>query len=107
MVIELGATEGQNVALNSCCIRTHDWTWIIETHQQSISISHIRYSPRPRYHPPTAYLNFFLPLQMATAQTARTQYIEANGIRFAYRKFGKDTANGIPLFLHGHFRSNM
>ncbi|RDI89043.1 hypothetical protein Vi05172_g1626 [Venturia inaequalis] len=44
---------------------------------------------------------------MATAQTAKTQYVEAHGIRFAYRKFGKETVNGLPLFLHGHFRSNI
>lgn len=44
---------------------------------------------------------------MATAQTAKTQYVEANGVRFAYRKFGKVTSGGVPLFLHGHFRSNM
>jgi len=46
-------------------------------------------------------------LQMATAQTVKTQYVETNGIRYAYRKFGKATAGGIPLFMHGHFRSNM
>lgn len=46
-------------------------------------------------------------IQMATAQTAKTQYVEANGIRFAYRKFGKKTESSLPLFLHGHFRSNM
>ena len=32
-----------------------------------------------------------------THQTAPTQYIEANGIRFAYRRFGK--AGGVPLVL--------
>ncbi|HMJ85106.1 MAG TPA: hypothetical protein VK504_18115, partial [Vicinamibacterales bacterium] len=30
-----------------------------------------------------------------THQTAPTQFVEANGIRFAYRRFGK--ANGVPL----------
>ena len=29
-----------------------------------------------------------------THQTAPTQFLEANGIRFAYRRFGK--ANGVP-----------
>ena len=28
-------------------------------------------------------------------QTAPTQFVEANGIRFAYRRFGK--AGGVPL----------
>jgi pimeloyl-ACP methyl ester carboxylesterase len=41
------------------------------------------------------------------AQTARTQYILAdNGVKFAYRILGPST-EVIPLFLHGHFRSNM
>ena len=30
-----------------------------------------------------------------THQTAPTQFVEANVIRFAYRRFGK--ANGVPL----------
>jgi hypothetical protein len=30
-------------------------------------------------------------------QTAPTQFVEANGIRFAYRRFGK--SGGVPLFL--------
>lgn len=43
---------------------------------------------------------------MATAQTATTLYAEAaNGIRYAYRRFGK--AAGIPLVMHSHYRSNM
>jgi hypothetical protein len=29
-----------------------------------------------------------------THQTAPTQFVEANGIRFAYRRFGKD--GGLP-----------
>ena len=29
-----------------------------------------------------------------THQTAPTQFVEANGIRFAYRRFGK--ASGVP-----------
>jgi hypothetical protein len=32
-----------------------------------------------------------------THQTAPTQFVEANGIRFAYRRFGK--AGGVPLIL--------
>ena len=31
-----------------------------------------------------------------THQTAPTQFVEANGIRFAYRRFGK--AGGVPYF---------
>lgn len=36
---------------------------------------------------------------------APTQFIEANGIRFAYRRLGQET--GRPLILLGHFRANM
>ena len=38
-------------------------------------------------------------------QTAPTQYIEAKGIRFAYRRFGK--ASGVPLVLFMHFTGTM
>jgi pimeloyl-ACP methyl ester carboxylesterase len=38
-------------------------------------------------------------------QTAPTQFIEANGIRFAYRQFGK--AGGVPLVFMQHFRGGM
>jgi pimeloyl-ACP methyl ester carboxylesterase len=34
-------------------------------------------------------------------QTAPTQYVEARGIRFAYRRFGK--ASGVPLVFNMHF----
>jgi hypothetical protein len=40
-----------------------------------------------------------------THQTAPTQFIEANGIRFAYRRFGK--AGGVPLVLNQHFRGTL
>ena len=40
-----------------------------------------------------------------THQTAPTQFVEANGIRFAYRRFGKQGT--IPLLLLGYFNSNM
>ena len=40
-----------------------------------------------------------------THQTAPTQFVEANGIRFAYRRFGK--AGGVPLILNQHFRGTM
>jgi hypothetical protein len=36
-----------------------------------------------------------------THQTAPTQFVEANGIRFAYRRFGK--AGGVPLVFNMHF----
>jgi pimeloyl-ACP methyl ester carboxylesterase len=36
-----------------------------------------------------------------THQTASTQYVEAKGIRFAYRRFGK--TGGVPLVFNIHF----
>jgi hypothetical protein len=35
-----------------------------------------------------------------THQTAPTQFVEANDIRFAYRRFGK--SGGVPLVFHNH-----
>jgi hypothetical protein len=35
-----------------------------------------------------------------THQTAPTQFVEANGIHFAYRRFGKP--NGVPLVFNQH-----
>jgi len=40
-----------------------------------------------------------------THQTAPTQFVEANGIRFAYRRFGN--ANGVPLVMNIHFTGTM
>jgi len=40
-----------------------------------------------------------------THQTAPTQYVEANGIRFAYRRFGKP--EGVPLVMNIHFTGTM
>ncbi|GGA20109.1 alpha/beta fold hydrolase [Dyella nitratireducens] len=40
-----------------------------------------------------------------THQTAPTQYVAANGIRFAYRRFGK--TGGVPLVLNMHFTGTM
>src|SRR5580698_9688950 len=40
-----------------------------------------------------------------THQTAPTQFVEANGIRFSYRRFGK--AGGVPLVFNQHFRGTM
>jgi pimeloyl-ACP methyl ester carboxylesterase len=37
--------------------------------------------------------------------TAPTQYVEANGIRFAYRRFGK--AGGVPIVFNQHFVGTM
>ncbi|KAI9860987.1 MAG: hypothetical protein M1824_002753 [Vezdaea acicularis] len=42
---------------------------------------------------------------MSTQQTAKTQYIEANGNKIAYRYFGK--ATGTPLLFMQHFRGGM
>jgi pimeloyl-ACP methyl ester carboxylesterase len=38
-------------------------------------------------------------------QTAPTQFVEANGIRFAYRRFGNPT--GLPLVFNQHFTGTM
>src|ERR1700676_2531883 len=38
-------------------------------------------------------------------QTAPTQFVEADGIRFAYRRFGK--ASGVPLVFNQHFTGTM
>src|SRR5467141_3814702 len=40
-----------------------------------------------------------------THQTAPTRFAEANGIRFAYRRFGK--AGGVPLVFNQHFTGTM
>jgi len=40
-----------------------------------------------------------------THQTAPTLFVEANGIRFAYRRFGK--AGGVPLVFNMHFTGTM
>ena len=40
-----------------------------------------------------------------THQTAPTRFIEGNGIRFAYRRFGR--AGGVPLVFNQHFRGTM
>src|ERR1700752_2613862 len=38
-------------------------------------------------------------------QTAPTQFVEANGVRFAYRRFGK--TGGVPLVFNQHFMGTM
>src|SRR5882757_6546082 len=40
-----------------------------------------------------------------THQTAPTQFVEANGIRFGYRRFGKP--GGMPLVFNQHFTGTM
>src|SRR3984893_18889247 len=40
-----------------------------------------------------------------THQTAPTQYVEASGIRFAYRRFGN--AGGAPLVFNQHYLGTM
>jgi pimeloyl-ACP methyl ester carboxylesterase len=40
-----------------------------------------------------------------THQTAPTQFVEADGTRFAYRRFGK--AGGVPLVFNQHFIGTM
>ena len=42
---------------------------------------------------------------MNTHQTSPTQFIEAAGIRFAYRRFGK--AGGVPLVFNMHYLGTM
>jgi uncharacterized protein (DUF427 family) len=40
-----------------------------------------------------------------THQTAPTQFVEANGIRFAYRRFGK--ASRVPIVFNQHYTGTM
>src|SRR3981189_2418784 len=40
-----------------------------------------------------------------THQTAPTQFVEANGIRFAYRRFGN--AGGVPIVFNQHYIGTM
>ena len=44
-------------------------------------------------------------MMIHTHQTAPTQFVEANGVRFAYRRFGK--SGGVPLVLNQHFTATM
>ena len=39
------------------------------------------------------------------ATTVPTQFVEANGIRFAYRRWGKPS--GLPLVFNQHFTGNL
>jgi len=40
-----------------------------------------------------------------TATTVPNQFVEANGIRFAYRRLGK--RSGLPLVFNQHFTGNL
>lgn len=40
-----------------------------------------------------------------THATAPTRYIEAQGVRYAYRRFGAET--GVPLLMLSHFQAGM
>src|SRR5271155_4594438 len=44
-------------------------------------------------------------IMISTHQTAPTQFVEANGIRFAYRRFGK--AGGVPIVFNQHYTGTM
>ena len=44
-------------------------------------------------------------IMMHSHQTAPTQFVEANSIRFAYRRFGK--TEGVPLVLSQHYIGTM
>ena len=41
-------------------------------------------------------------IALQTHNTAPTEFVKANGIRFAYRRFGRTT--GVPLLFMQHFR---
>src|SRR6267378_4277015 len=44
-------------------------------------------------------------IMIHTHQTAPTQFVEANGIRFAYRRFGK--TGGLPIVFNQHYIGTM
>src|SRR6202022_4616514 len=44
-------------------------------------------------------------IMIHTHQTAPTQFVEAYGVRFAYRRFGKP--NGVPLVFNQHFTGTL
>src|ERR1700686_1092456 len=59
----------------------------------------VRHSPLPSF--PMAQEI----LMTDTYVTSATQYIDAEGIRYAYRRFGHET--GVPLLLFQNFRQGM
>src|SRR6266853_6495318 len=44
-------------------------------------------------------------MMIHTHKTAPTQFVEANGIRFAYRRFGQ--AGGVPIVFNQHYIGTM
>src|SRR3977135_2974271 len=44
-------------------------------------------------------------IMIHTHQTAPTQFVQANGTRFAYRRFGKQ--GNVPLVFNMHFTGTM
>jgi pimeloyl-ACP methyl ester carboxylesterase len=42
-----------------------------------------------------------------THRTAPTRYVEANGIRFAYRRFGQNSGDAVPLVFNMHLKGTM
>src|SRR5258708_11130285 len=67
-----------------------------------------RFAPRPvkvavfpRLEPPPKGIS----MTQHSHQTAPTQFVDAAGIRFAYRRFGK--SGGVPLVFNMHFTSTM
>ncbi|KUJ16900.1 alpha/beta-hydrolase [Mollisia scopiformis] len=44
---------------------------------------------------------------MTTHQTAKTQFVTSKDVKFAYRRFGNDTTNEVPLLFLIHFRGTM
>ena len=67
------------------------------------SLSSDRRSPSLRAYPASLVRS---PLVTSyTHQTAPTQFVDANGIRFAYRRFGK--TGGVPLVFNQHYTGTM
>src|SRR5258708_11027068 len=60
-----------------------------------------RFAPRPVQAPPPEGHS----MTQHTHHTAPTQFVEANGIRFAYRRFGKP--GSVPLVFNQHFAGTM
>jgi len=56
-------------------------------------------------HPPLADFPKGFEMTAHSHETAPTQYIEANGVRFAYRRFGK--TGDVPVVLNMHFTGTM
>src|SRR5258708_18908942 len=42
-----------------------------------------------------------------THRTAPTRYVEANGIRYAYRRFGRKSGDTVPLVFNMHLNGTM